>query len=76
MSIFRKHTTLPVPEPYSADDIMLGRSACTGERTIGFYDKNAKRLMHEELVLSGKDISGFYKKYGLTPPNEEPKEII
>jgi len=76
MSIFRKHATLPVPVPYSADDIMLGRSTCTGERTIGFYDKTAKRLMYEELVRSGKDISGFYRKYGLEPPKNDIKEIL
>lgn len=66
MSIFKKQRTLSIPEPFSAEDIKIESSICTGERTIGFYDKAAKRLVYAELVRSEKDISDFYKKYGLS----------
>ena len=65
MLIFRKNAHLPVPEPFSADDIKVESSICTGEKTIGFYDKAGKRLVYAELVRSEKDIEDFYKKYGL-----------
>ena len=66
MSIFRRPKTIPVPEPYTADDIKIESSICTGERTIGFYDRSAKKLMYAELVSSEKDILRFYEKYGLS----------
>ena len=66
MSIFKKQRTLSIPEPFSAEDIKIESSICTGERTIGFYDKAAKRLVYADLVRSEKDISDFYKKYGLS----------
>ncbi|MBR1823002.1 MAG: hypothetical protein IJ779_02080 [Ruminococcus sp.] len=66
MSIFKKQRTLSIPEPFSAEDIKIESSICTGERTIGFYDKAAKRLVYAELVRSEKDIIEFYKKYGLS----------
>ncbi len=68
MSIFGKKASLPIPEPFSAEDIMIESSTCTGEKTIGFYDSSAKRLVYAELVRSESDIIGFYKKYGLKYP--------
>ena len=65
MSLFRKNAPLPVPEPFSADDIRTESSTCTGETTIGFYDKASKRLVYAELVRSERDIRDFYRKYGL-----------
>lgn len=65
MSIFKKTTTVPIPEPFTADDIKIESSTCTGEKTIGFYDKSTKKLMCAELVRSDKDIQEFYKKYGI-----------
>ena len=56
MSIFKKQHTLSIPEPFSAEDIKLESSICTGESTIGFYDKTLKRLVYAELVRSEKDI--------------------
>ena len=66
MSIFRRTKTMPIPEPYTAEDIKIESSICTGERTIGFYDKSTKKLMYAELVSSEKDISRFYEKYGIS----------
>jgi hypothetical protein len=65
MSLFRKNVPLPVPEPFTADDIRTESSTCTGETTVGFYDKTAARLVYAELVRSEKDIEKFYRKYGL-----------
>ena len=64
MSIFRR-SPLPIPEPFTADDIRVESSICTGEKTIGFYDRAAKKLMYAELVRSDKDIRDFYAKYGV-----------
>ena len=65
MSIFRKKSPTLIPEPFTADDIKVEASICTGERTIGFYDKTTKKLMCAELVRSDTDIADFYRKYGL-----------
>ena len=65
MKLFlRKKETLPIPEPFSAADIRTEASTCTGERTIGFYDRGEHRLRYAELVLSAQDIRDFYTKYG------------
>ena len=65
MSIFRKKYPLPIPEPFTADDIKVEASICTGERTVGFYDRATKKLMCAELVHSDRDIADFYRRYGL-----------
>ena len=64
MSIFR-HRTFPIPEPFTANDIKIESSICTGEKTIGFYDKASKKLMYAELVRSERDVRDFYAKYGI-----------
>ena len=67
MKLFhRKKETLPIPEPFTAADIRTEASTCTGERTIGFYDRGAHRLRYAELVRSEQDIYVFYEKYCLT----------
>lgn len=65
MSIFRKASAVSLPENYTSDDIITESSICTGERTIGFYDKKTGRLAYAELVRSEKDVEKFYRKYGL-----------
>ena len=65
MSIFKKQQTLPIPEPFSAEDVKIESSTCTGEKTIGFYDKASKKLVCAELVRSEKDIENFCRKYGI-----------
>ena len=65
MSIFKKPTPVPIPEPFSVSDIKVESSTCTGEKTIGFFDKTTNRLAFAELVRTEKDIANFYKKYGI-----------
>ena len=65
MSIFAKKAVYSIPEPFAADDIKIETSICTGEKTIGFYDKATRKLVYAELVRSESDIADFYKKYGL-----------
>lgn len=65
MSIFKKSVPVPIPEPFTAGDIKTESSTCTGEKTIGFFDRSSNRLAYAELVCSEKDIEAFYKKYGL-----------
>lgn len=55
-----------IPEGFSEKDIKIESSICTGEKTIGFYDRSDNRLKFAELVESDSDISAFYKRYGLT----------
>lgn len=65
MKLFhRLKESLPIPEPFTAADIRIEASTCTGERTIGFYDRGAHRLRYAELVRSEQDIRNFYEKYG------------
>lgn len=65
MSIFRKFRTLPVPKECKGFDIKTESSACTGEKTVGFYNPLTKKLMYSELVRTDEDIEAFYSKYGL-----------
>ena len=60
----RKKVIQPIPEPFTAQDIRTETSICTGERTIGFYDRGAHRLRFAELVRTEQDIRDFYAKYG------------
>ncbi len=65
MRIFRKpKTVLPMPEGYSAEDIRVESSVCTGEKTIGFYNSSEKKLVCAELIRTEADIDEFYEKYG------------
>lgn len=57
--------TLPIPEGYTVQDIKIESSTCTGEKTIGFYDKHDKKLHYSELVRTERDIRAFYAGYGL-----------
>lgn len=64
-----KHSgTQQIPEGYTAQDIKLESSTCTGEKTIGFYDKHDRKLHCSELVRSERDIRDFYEKYGVKFP--------
>lgn len=66
MSIFKKRSpVLPLPEGFTAADIRVESSVCTGEKTIGFYNAAEKKLVCAELVRSDGDIDAFYAKYGL-----------
>ena len=56
---------MPLPDGFSAEDVRLESSICTGERTIGFYDRTKKRLCFAELAAADEDITAFYEKYGI-----------
>ncbi|MGN0695965.1 MAG: hypothetical protein ACI4J5_04270 [Oscillospiraceae bacterium] len=63
----RKNNTLPIPQGFSAEDIRIESSICTGEKTIGFYSPADKKLCFAELVRTDADVEGFYRKYGISP---------
>ncbi|MCI7767543.1 MAG: hypothetical protein MSJ26_06135 [Oscillospiraceae bacterium] len=67
MGLFGKAKTkvMPIPEGFSPENIRVEASVCTGERTIGFYSSEDRRLHFAELVRSPEDIRAFYEKYGL-----------
>lgn len=60
-----KNKTIPIPDGFTADDIKVESSICTGEKTIGFYSPTDKKLHYAELVRSKADIEEFYQKYGV-----------
>lgn len=60
-----KNKTISIPDGFTADDIKVESSICTGEKTIGFYSPADKKLHYAELVRSDADIEDFYRKYGV-----------
>ena len=61
MKLFHKRQDpLPIPAPFTEADIQTEVSTCTGERTVGFYDRGTPRLRYAELVRSEQDIRGFF----------------
>lgn len=60
-----KNKIIPIPDGFTADDIKIESSICTGEKTIGFYSPADKKLHYAELVRSNADIEEFYRKYGV-----------
>ncbi|MBR1862841.1 MAG: hypothetical protein IJ806_01965 [Ruminococcus sp.] len=54
-----------VPEECAGMEVRIQSSACTGEKTIGFFDRRTGRLMYGELVLGEEDIQRFYERYGI-----------
>ena len=67
MGLFGRHKTkvMPIPEGFSPEDIRVEASVCTGEKTIGFFSPEDRRLHFAELVRSHEDIEAFYEKYGI-----------
>ncbi len=61
----KKLHILPIPDGFTADDIKLESSICTGEKTIGFYSAADKKLHFAELVRNNSDIEEFLRKYGI-----------
>ena len=74
MGIFKKKTVKPVPEECRGMEIKIMSSTCTGEKTIGFYNRNTREIMYPELVKSDSDVEAFYEKYGLCCMREYIKE--
>lgn len=60
-----KNKTLSIPDGFTAEDIKIESSICTGEKTIGFYSAADKKLHYAELVRTNADIEDFYRKYGV-----------
>ena len=60
-----KQSVIQMPDVYTRQDIKVDSSTCTGEKTIGFYDKHDKKLHYSELVRTPRDIDAFYAKYGI-----------
>ena len=60
-----KNKTIPIPDGFTAEDIKVESSICTGEKTIGFYSPTDKKLHYAELVKTNADIEEFYQKYGV-----------
>ncbi len=65
MSIFSKKKTVPVPKECEGMEIVIQSSTCTGEKTIGFFNPDTRRLMYSELVRTDADVAAFYEKYGI-----------
>lgn len=78
MSLFKKRKAVvqPIPESFTAQDIRVESSICTGEKTIGFYDRSAHRLRYVELVRSEQDVLDFFAQYGETPDTETLRKLI
>ena len=62
------------PEGMGIDDVRTESSICTGEKTIGFYDRHSRMLLHPQLVRTQQDITDFYHGYGWEPPAGGPRE--
>ena len=71
MGIFTKKKAPKLPEEVAGMEIKIQTSVCTGEKTIGFYNRRTRELMYPELVRSQEDISAFYEKYGISPDDKE-----
>ena len=66
MSIFQKpFKPKPIPKECEGMEVKVQSSTCTGEKTIGFYDRVSGRLLYSELVRDSGDIDRFYQKYGI-----------
>lgn len=76
-SSFRKKKAVsPIPDGFSAKDIRIEQSVCTGERTIGFFSREQNKLMFSELVRDDEDIKAFYHRYGIMSDLDEDDDDI
>ena len=60
-----KNKPIHIPKGFTSEDIKIESSICTGEKTIGFYSAEDKKLHYAELVRTNADIEDFYRKYGV-----------
>ena len=74
--LFHKKPTprLEPPAGMGPDDVRTERSICTGEMTVGFYDRKTRQLLGAQYVRSARDIEEFYRAYGWQPPATPPRE--
>lgn len=59
------------PPGMGIEDVRLESSICTGEKTIGFYERSTGRLLRSEWVRTPQDIVDFYHVYGWEPPEDK-----
>ena len=74
MGIFRKKVTKRIPDGCEDLEIKVQTSTCTGEKTIGFFDRKSGELRYRELVRTKEDIDAFYESYGLISPADKSGE--
>ena len=67
MSLFRHEKPQPVPEPFTADDIRMEESICTGERTAGFADKQTGRFHEYLCIRDEQELADFCRQTGTSP---------
>ncbi len=68
--MFRKKKVREIPNECRGMEIKIQSSTCTGEKTIGFFDRKTGELMYKELVRDKSDIAAFYESYGIDLPKE------
>lgn len=64
---------LAPPPGMGTADVRLESSICTGEKTIGFFERSTGKLLRQEWVRSPQDVVDFYRTYGLGEP---PAELL
>ena len=75
--LFRKktpHARWTPPAGMGIDDVRTESSICTGEKTIGFFDRHRNLLLCPQLVRGEEDIVAFYHGYGWEPPPGGPRQ--
>ena len=73
MFFSRKKAPVRTPPPgMTAADLRVEASICTGEKTIGFYDKATGKLLCAEFVRDDADIARYCRSYGL----QNPKTVL
>ena len=73
MFFAKKPAAVRTPPPgMTAADIRVEASICTGEKTIGFYEKGSGKLLCAEYVRDAADIDRYYRAYGL----QNPKTVL
>lgn len=68
MALFHRKRP-PVQEPaHTQDEVGMETSTCTGEKLIGFKNKQTGRLEQAVIVRSRKDIDEFYRLHNIAKP--------
>lgn len=66
MSVFKgKNRIGTIPPDCAGLEVKIESSTCTGERTIGFFDPETRKLRYAELIRSQYDIFAFCERYGV-----------
>lgn len=68
MAFFSKKKKIFIPDfPYNSEkhEAMIRSSICTGERVIGFKDKNTGKFLELFMIKSDEEIEAFKEKFQL-----------